>query len=164
MNLRPIITQDLPALAAIHAESFDRPWPADALWDLIARPGALALLAAEDGGSALLAPPIGFILCWRVADEAELLTLAVAERARNRGVGALLLEAAVRGCAASGCDSLWLEVAEDNIAARALYQSSGFRESGRRPGYYRRPAPAPPADALVLRRRLTQAGGDLIVI
>jgi ribosomal-protein-alanine N-acetyltransferase len=48
---------------------------------------------------------------------------------------------------------LFLEVAEDNAPARALYAQAGFEEVGRRKGYYARPQSAA-VDALVLRRRL----------
>ena len=158
MNLRRIQTDDLPALAAIHAESFPRPWSAGELWDMAARPGAVGLLAAPEGGA-----PQGFILCWRTLDEAEVLTLVVTGSARGAGVGRALLEQASARCAADGAEALFLEVAQDNAPALALYRGAGFTEAGRRKGYYRRPAPAEPIDALVLRRRLTAAAQPLIV-
>ena len=49
--------------------------------------------------------------------------------------------------------SVFLEVEEDNTPARRLYQRSGFREVGRRPGYYRQDRDKA-ATALVLRRDL----------
>jgi ribosomal-protein-alanine N-acetyltransferase len=44
-----------------------------------------------------------------------------------------------------------LEVAEDNVAARALYGAAGFLEVGNRPAYYRRRS-GPTVAALTLRR------------
>lgn len=116
-------------LAAIHAEAFsgphDAPWSAAAFAALLEQPGMLAL---ESAG--------GFILMRTVADEAEILTLAVRPTARRAGQGAQLVGGGVAAAAARGAVRVFLEVAEDNAAARALYAKAGFVEAGRRPGYY----------------------------
>lgn len=112
-------------LAAIHAEAFDAPWSAAALAELLVSPGVFAV--AEDDG---------FILIRVVADEAEILTLAVRPTARRAGLGARLVEAATVRAAALGAERMFLEVADSNAAARALYARSGFVEMGRRRGYY----------------------------
>ena len=119
-------------LAAIHAEAFagphDAPWSAAAFADLLAQPGVFALDGAD-----------GFILMRAVADEAEILTLAVRPGARRGGQGARLVGEGVLAAAARGASRVFLEVAEDNAAARALYVRAGFVEAGRRPGYYAAP-------------------------
>ncbi len=130
------------ALAPLHAESFDRPWTAADLRELAVLPGVTSLAALDAEEEAL-----GFVMLRRAADEAEILTLAVAPAARRRGVGRALVEAAVAHAPAA----LFLEVAADNAAARALYAAAGFREAGRRRGYYPRPG-GEAQDALVLRR------------
>ncbi|MFB7879509.1 ribosomal protein S18-alanine N-acetyltransferase [Brevundimonas diminuta] len=112
-------------LAAIHAEAFAAPWDEAALTELLASPGVFAV-AEEDG----------FILIRVVVDEAEILTLAVRPSARRAGLGVRLVEAAVVRAAALGAERMFLEVAEGNVAARALYARSGFVEMGRRRGYY----------------------------
>lgn len=122
----PICFEADPArLAAIHAEAFEAPWDAAALKALLASPGVIAV--AEDDG---------FILIRFVVDEAEILTLAVRPSARRAGVGARLLDEAVVRAAALGAERVFLEVAEGNVAARALYARRGFVEAGRRRGYY----------------------------
>ncbi|MFC5390563.1 ribosomal protein S18-alanine N-acetyltransferase [Brevundimonas bullata] len=126
------------ALAAIHAEAFETPWDAASLSALLASPGVFVVADAD-----------GFILIRVVADEAEILTLAVRPSARRGGLGARLVEAAVVRAAALGADRMFLEVAEDNVAARALYARAGFHEAGRRRGYYAR-ANGRREDALVL--------------
>ena len=126
------------ALAAIHAEAFETPWDAASLSALLASPGVFVVAEAD-----------GFILIRVVADEAEILTLAVRPSARRGGLGARLVEAAVVRAAALGADRMFLEVAEDNAAARALYARAGFHEAGRRRGYYAR-ADGSWEDALVL--------------
>jgi ribosomal-protein-alanine N-acetyltransferase len=125
------------ALAALHAQAFTdpRPWTEAEFAALLAGPGIL-----------LAAAPQGFALARIAADEAELLTIAVAAPARRQGLGRRLLAAVLARAEAQGARTVWLEVAADNAAARALYAALGFAEAGRRRGYYAG------ADALVLRR------------
>jgi ribosomal-protein-alanine N-acetyltransferase len=130
---------DLDALAAVHAEAFERPWSATDLQVLTAAEGAVALADEHR---------LGFILIRVVADEAEILTLAVSAKARRQGLGRRLVMAGAQAAAARGARALFLEVAADNAAAIALYRTSGFVETGRRKGYYPRHG-APAADALV---------------
>jgi len=125
-------------LAAIHAEAFETPWDAASLSALLDSPGVL--LTAEENG---------FILIRVVADEAEILTLAVRPGARRSGLGGRLVAEAIARAAALGADRMFLEVAEGNVAARALYARAGFAEAGRRRGYYAR-ADGHREDALVL--------------
>jgi ribosomal-protein-alanine N-acetyltransferase len=95
----------------------------------------------------------GFILIRVVLDEAEILTLAVRPEARRRGLGRGLVEAGGHLARSQGAERLYLEVAEDNDAARGLYVSAGFVEVGRRPGYYGR-QDGPAVAALLFARNL----------
>lgn len=143
-------------LAALHAAAFDaEPWDAAAFDSLLASPGVVALTASDpDGdGDGDLAHAVGFVLVRHAADEAEILTLAVVPPRRREGIAARLIEAAAITLAAQGAAALFLEVAEDNAPARALYRRAGFEEVGRRRGYYARKG-APACDALVLRLAL----------
>lgn len=114
-------------MAALHARCFVRPRP----WT---EAGLAAALAAP--GGFLCTDPAGFALGRAMADEAELLTLAVAPEARRRGAGARLLAAFEAGAAARGARRAYLEVAADNAGALALYARAGWRPAGRRLGYY----------------------------
>ena len=78
---------------------------------------------------------------------------AVARSHRRLGLGRDLMEAVLRALHAERADALFLEVDETNAAALALYRRLGFREVGRRPGYYEA-AGKPRTDALVMRRDL----------
>lgn len=132
----------VPALAAIHAAAFppNEAWGADAISLQLALPGALGLID-ERGG----------MLLGRVAaDEAEVLTLAVAPHARRQGVARSLLEAAGKEIRHRGGRTIFLEVAEGNIPAQQLYRRFGFVEVGRRHRYY-----PDLADALVLRMNIS---------
>ena len=71
-----------------------------------------------------------------MAQESELLLLAVDPQWRRRGMASLLLDDWQRRVAAANVVHLYLEMRADN-EARALYEQSGFREIGLRPNYYR---------------------------
>ena len=75
-----------------------------------------------------------------------------APTALRRGVATRLLLFALADLAAEGVEDVTLEVAVDNVPARALYDRVGFSEAGRRPGYYRRDREL--VDAMVMHRRL----------
>ena len=136
-------------LAALQAAWSDEAWGADFIGRLLATPGAFAVLAA---GAADPAQPIGYALSRAAAGEAEVLSIGVLEPARRRGVGRALMAAVAEQAGRLGATSLFLEVAEDNAAALALYRGLGFSAVGRRPGYYRRPLG--PVDARTLRLQL----------
>ena len=88
------------------------------------------------------------------ADEAEILTIAVLPAARRQGRAARLVRACLGEASAAGAARLHLEVAGSNAAARALYLSAGFVETGRRPGYYR--GASGREDAVLMRRELAR--------
>ncbi|MCD7783937.1 MAG: ribosomal protein S18-alanine N-acetyltransferase [Firmicutes bacterium] len=81
----------------------------------------------------------GFIMLSIVGDEAEIMNIAVAEKARRRGVGSALIENALLLCGERGVRAVYLEVRSKNEAARALYESVGFRRLYVRGGYYKKP-------------------------
>ena len=126
-------------LAALHAGCFDDPWDARAFADLMATPGAAAWIALEAG------EPIGLLLARAAADEAEILTIGVMPPHRRRGVAGDLFRVLTI------YPRLFIEVAEGNTAARALYAREGFVEKGRRKAYYAR-AEGRREDALIMRR------------
>ncbi len=138
-------------LAAIHAEAFAEPWPPAAFAELLTRPGSFALLAAGARAARPETAPLGFILCRAAGGECEILTFAVLPAIRRQGVAKALLEAALAKAAKLGAEAVFLEVAADNAAARALYERAGFAAAGRRAAYYHREN-GRSADALVMRR------------
>lgn len=127
----------------MHAACFADGWDAAYFRDL-ACDSAVLLLADDENG---------FIAARVAADEAEILTLAVAPAARRRGLARNLLETAVSQAFSRGATRIFLEVATGNDAARALYAGAGFSQIGVRLCYY-----PDGGDALVLSRTL---GGRL---
>lgn len=143
VTIREASAADATVLAALHSAGFDDHWSAGAMTDLLALPGAFALLAEEDGA------PRGFVLARAAADEGEILSIGVHPVARRQGLGRQLIRAAAARAAASGAARLFLEVAVDNAAALGLYTRHGFAEKGRRKAYYARGGHAP-VDALIM--------------
>ncbi|MDN3521310.1 GNAT family N-acetyltransferase [Halomonas ramblicola] len=80
----------------------------------------------------------------RLPFEAELQGLLVRQASRGHGLGRRLLAVVVDQARGWGSERLLLEVRAGNAAAIDLYRGSGFREDGRRTGYY--PPPEPGAD------------------
>jgi ribosomal-protein-alanine N-acetyltransferase len=132
-RLRPGGVLDLDAMMGVMKDSFDpafgEAWSAPQCAGLLPMPGVWLVLA--QGGE----EAVGFSLARVVADEAELLLLAVKQKARRRGTGKLLLERFLEDAAARGAGRFYLEVRDGNSAV-ALYKSMGFREVGRRAKYY----------------------------
>lgn len=127
-------------LATLHAACFTtpRPWSEAEIADLLASRFCF-----------LIEAPAGFLIGREIAGEAELLTVAVDPAVRRQGLGRRLLAGFAAEARARGAETAFLEVAEDNTAARALYAAAGWRGSGRRRGYYHSPD-GQAVDALVL--------------
>jgi ribosomal-protein-alanine N-acetyltransferase len=118
--------------AAIHKDFFARPWSAGEVEDLLRQSGSVADVATDGPGKTLY----GFAISRLLAPEAELLTIAVDRRKQGSGVGRGLLTAHLSRLAAQRAERVFLEVDEANAPALKLYRSLGFREVGKRPGYY----------------------------
>ncbi|MCK0095150.1 GNAT family N-acetyltransferase [Yoonia sp. F2084L] len=132
-------------LARIHAAAFSatRAWSTKEFATLLGQSGTFA---EGDTGS--------FILIRTVAGEAEVLTLATHPDERRQGRARKALQSGETRARAEGAEAIFLEVAEDNTAAQALYAAAGYTQVGRRPGYYL-PKDGAPVAALVLRKALT---------
>lgn len=133
IRIRHATPADLPALVALEQCTFatDRLSPRQLRRHLTSL-SALVLVAADRGG--LLGSALLFFR--RGSDIARLYSIAVADAARGRGVGAALLRAIERGARARGCTHLRLEVRCDNPVAIALYEKHGYRRFASISGYY----------------------------
>jgi ribosomal-protein-alanine N-acetyltransferase len=147
--LRTLRSDKADECARLHATSFAHPWSPDEFETLLSSKTVI--------GRAALDPNIGelrgFALSRLAADEAEILTIAVHDAFRKRGIGRALLADIQSRLTEAHARALFLEVDETNLAAMALYARMGFREVGRRRGYYQKPG-GPTATALVLRKDL----------
>ena len=131
-------------MARLHARCFatPRPWTAAEFAAVIADPLCFTLIESD-----------GFLIGREVADEAEILTLAVDPEARRRGTGARLVQGFLAEAQNRGAASAFLEVAANNQPAICLYLQAGFGEAGLRRGYYTS-ADAAAVDAVVMTRAL----------
>ena len=137
--------RDAAAIAALHAASFRRGWSDQEVEGLLIDRGVIAQRALLGRAFA------GFIMSRLAADEAEILSVAVARNSRGRGIARLLLNLHLRRLAGLGIRTVFLEVDEHNAPAIKLYRRAGFGEVSRRPNYYPL-AGGKTAAALVLRR------------
>jgi [ribosomal protein S18]-alanine N-acetyltransferase len=139
--------RDAATIAALHAASFRRGWSEIEVEGLIGERNVVTHRATL--GDALC----GFIMSRLAADEAEILSVAVAHAYQGRGLARRLLDLHLRRLAGLGCRAVFLEVDEHNRAAIRLYDRAGFRQVSRRANYYP-VAEGNSAAALVLRRDL----------
>lgn len=117
---------------AIEVVSFPSPWSRTLYEEEIGRRFSDGIVAVDDPGEAVA----GYAVCWTVAGESHLLTIAVRPDARNRGLGCALVRECLRRSAKAGGRRIYLEVRPSNESAIRLYRRTGFRWMGVRKGYY----------------------------
>lgn len=134
ISLRTGDARDIAVVDALMAAAFDprfgEAWTRSQCLGVMAMPGVRLTIAQVDD------LPAGFAMVRSVADEAELLLLAVAPPYRRRGVAGALLRAVIAEAQGAGIATLHLEVRAGNDAVR-LYETHGFAKVGERRGYYR---------------------------
>jgi [ribosomal protein S18]-alanine N-acetyltransferase len=136
-------------LSMLHGACFpDEPWEPQAIANIIAIAGFFGRIAWEDDEAA------GFALALDLGGECEILALGVVPARRRTGAATALLDSICAEVLQRDGYSVFLEVAADNAAARALYAATGFVQIGRRRNYYRRHTV--PVDALILRRKIAR--------
>ena len=149
VDVVPATADQAEACAALHEKSFKTAWDAASLARLIGADAATSLIAVTGPQHQV----IGLVLAFSAVDEAEILTLAVDPGWRRLGIGTRLIDTLIERLAEIGIRELFLEVAAGNDAARRLYRSLRFAETGRRRGYYA-DGDDGPEDAVILRRSI----------
>ena len=145
-RIRKFEPGDAPRVARIAAQS-----PGAAQWS----EPSIALLAGPTYNSwisldAETATLSGFLIARELAPEAEILNLAVAPEYRRTGTASALLAAALTELAHARIERVYLEVRASNHPAISFYNKHLFRQSGKRPAYYRDPT----EDAILMQRIL----------
>jgi ribosomal-protein-alanine N-acetyltransferase len=134
-NIRELTSADATWMAELHRSCFAEPqqWNADALCSLMVLKTntSLGLMVNHTG--------VGFIIGSLVADEGEVLTLAIHPDHRRNGYAKLLIERLIEEGRPRGLEKIFLEVIETNTPAIKLYGALGFEIISRRTDYYRMP-------------------------
>ena len=142
LKIRDAVSGDGPDILALEAVAFSAPWDRTILDSQMPDERHVLLTAEEDGRFA------GYVGMLHVLDEGYISNVAVRPEHRGRGIAkALVAELLARG-RALGLSFVTLEVRVSNAPAIAVYAALGFREVGRRPGYYSRPT----EDAILMTR------------
>ncbi|MBI3701276.1 MAG: ribosomal protein S18-alanine N-acetyltransferase [Afipia sp.] len=148
VSVEPAGLRDAPRLAQLHRASFHRGWDASEFEQILIEKNALAHRLRRGSNT------IGFIVSRMAADEAEILSVAVAKQYRGKGYSRDLLRTHLGHLAGHGLKTVFLEVEENNRPARSLYQRAGFRVVGRRERYYK-DAGGEQMNAVVMQRDLS---------
>lgn len=146
--VEPASQRDAPAFAEIHRASFHRGWDEGEFERMLTERNTL--IHRLRMGRKI----IGFSVSRMAADEAEILSIAVAEAHRGRGLSNGLLLTHLGHLAGRGVRTVFLEVEENNQPARRLYERAGFAVVGRRERYYQQSG-GEPLNALLMRRDLS---------
>ncbi|MFL0811612.1 MAG: ribosomal protein S18-alanine N-acetyltransferase [Agarilytica sp.] len=135
---------DLAAMVALENKASDFPWSSQNFRDSLLS-SHICVGVKSDG--ALVAQAV-FSL---VADEAELLILAVSPEKKGRKIATALLDV-MENVLSKKANSLFLEVRASNARAIGLYESLGYNQVGERPNYY--PAKSGREDALIFAKHI----------
>ena len=110
---------------------FGEAWTRSQLAGILPMAGVLLTIASDAQSAATL----GFSLVRAVADESELLLLAVRPEHHRQGIGRRLLDHFMAQSRDEGVVRIHLEVRDGNPAVQ-MYRKAGFEPVGRRRSYY----------------------------
>lgn len=145
VQVRAMRAEDLTMVSTMEAVSYDYPWSHGIFNDCL-KAGHPCWVLCVDSAIA------GYGILSMGAGEAHLLNICIAPEYRGQGLGRHLLGRLLDIARWNGAERLFLEVRPSNPLAKALYESVGFGEIGRRPRYY--PARDGREDAIVMALEL----------
>lgn len=134
MRIREMEEGDIPAVCALERECFSDAWSERLVRAAFESELDSCFLLVEESGDAL-----GYVNIRVLGDEAELMRICLAKRARGRGLSALLLRRGLEEMKRRGAAAATLEVRAGNMPAVRLYRAHGFLPEGVRRDYYRNP-------------------------
>lgn len=129
--VRKMDESDLDRIMEVEKNCFTTPWSRNSfLLEITKNQLAKYFVAEVDGIVA------GYGGIWLILDEGHITNIAVDKKYRRLGIAKRILEELIDLCNQYEIKGMTLEVREDNEAAKSLYKSYDFVESGRRPDYY----------------------------
>jgi ribosomal protein S18 acetylase RimI-like enzyme len=156
--IRPMTGEDLPQVLAIEQAVFGATAWSGRAWSGELAPGHpdrhFIVLVEESADPVEPHRIAGYGGVLRAGSDAEILTLAVSPEVQGHGHGRTLLASLLDTARSWGSISVFLEVAEHNEAAVALYLSDGFTVLGQRRHYY-----GPDRHALTMQLRMREPWG-----
>jgi ribosomal-protein-alanine N-acetyltransferase len=147
-HIHPVGRGHAKALAQVHKGCFPKGWSHLEFESFFDRSGVFAAIAYDKQQHA-----VGFVLCWLIEDQCDLLSMGVLPDNRRDGVGQMLLDYALANAASLGTKYMMLEVNINNVAAQTLYEAQGFEKFSVRKGYYTN-MDGTLADAVCMRKAL----------
>ena len=132
ISIRRVRETDLPTILGIEEAAFPNPYPL----------GYLRFLAKSNSDTFLIAENESSIAGYVIADlrrrnEGHIISIAVREEERRKGIAKLLMNAVTVEFERFGVGVVRLEVRVSNLVAINLYHSMGYRDAGVMTGYYR---------------------------
>ncbi len=147
-HIHPVGRGHARALSELHKGCFPKGWSHLEFESFFERAGVFAAMAYDAKQN-----PVGFVLCWLIEDQCDLLSMGVLADNRRDGVGLMLLNFALTNAKTLGGKFMMLEVNIHNTAAQTLYEAQGFEKFSVRKGYYTN-ADGTRADAVCMRKAL----------
>jgi [ribosomal protein S18]-alanine N-acetyltransferase len=150
--VEPMRPEDLDEVLAIERASFSMPWSRGAFLYEIQQNRVARCRVMREGGEI-----VGYLCVWEIADEIHITNVAVHPKHRRHGIARALLGGVLTEARARDLRLIVLEVRPSNHEAIGLYESFGFRVTGRRRGYYYDTG----EDALVMEAQVMRGAGTL---
>jgi [ribosomal protein S18]-alanine N-acetyltransferase len=138
--IRFLQPRDIPSILRIQSSSREAAQWSQSAYENLRQTGQHAWVAEHEGHI------VGFLVARVMANEMEILNLAVDSSLRRKRIGRVLLQESLSWAAQNGANRVFLEVRASNTAARQFYEAHGFASADVRANYYRDPDEA----ALVL--------------
>lgn len=130
LRYAPMVVADVDDVFAIEQSVYPHPWTRANFMDSLSSGYHGWVLRDEQDVLA------GYFLLMAVVDEAHLLNVALAAPFQRRGLGLYLLDRVVACSRGLSMTSILLEVRPSNLRALGVYLRYGFKEIGKRKGYY----------------------------
>ncbi len=134
IEILPVLEKHIQAIALLEKDIFSDPWGEKAIKDYLLSPSARGFVLLEDGKIR------SYALFLTLLDEGELLRIGTEKSCLRRGFALMLLKHYFAQSKTEGVEKIFLEVRKENLAARHLYEKTGFCLIGTRKGYYKNPA------------------------
>lgn len=148
-HIHPAGLRHVELLSELHTACFAKGWGPLEFESFFERPGVFMAVAYRADNT-----PIGFVMCWVIEDQCDLVSMGVLQEYRRDGVGLMLLDYAQQEARHLGAHAMLLEVNINNAAAQTLYASQGYEKFSIRKDYYNN-GDGSRADALCMRKLLS---------